>query len=191
MSLEKYEGGNIANVERVKLVPESGDAIVFETSTSCSFDAAVSSGSEVEQRVKNRVMGILKTDDLLKGYDLTLEDQRLIVKALELIDGGTATAGSGKSWTKYEGPTVGETQVHQKFDLYLYTSDRDTDGDVIEYYEWAFPNCKGKALTSGGASDGQFSTLRYTIESRPAKGTAAMQIKRVATLPEATLVENE
>ena len=188
-----YEGGNIANVERVELVTEEDTprTIVFETSTNCSFDPAVSSGTEVEQRVKNRIMGLLRTDDILKGYDLTLEDQRLIAEALALIDGGTLTKDeTSNKWTKYASPTAGSVVNRTPFALNLYTSDRSTDAEVIEYYKWHFPHCKGKPI-SGGAQDGQFSTLRYTVNSRPPKGTSALEVTRVETLPEATKAEAE
>lgn len=67
--MAKLTGGNIANVERIKIELEGEDAAtsyVFETATSCIFTAAVSSGQEVEQRVKNTLCGMIKTDDIVK-----------------------------------------------------------------------------------------------------------------------------
>ncbi len=177
-------GGNIANIERVEIVIEDGSAktVVFETSTSCSFNAAVSAGNETEQRVKNTILGLLKTEDLIKGYDLDLEDQRLIMDVLALVDGGTVT-GEGDKWTKYASPVAGSPVTRKKFTMKLYTSDRDTDGEAIEYYCWTFVGCKGSPV-SGSATDGSFATMKYTIKSRPPKGTSPMEITRVDALPE-------
>lgn len=177
-------GGNIANIERVKVTTDetTPSTYVFETATSCSFDAALSTGNETEQRVKNTIMGLLKTEDLVKGYDLTLEDQRLIMEILALVDGGTLTSAAGGGWEKYASPVAGSPVVRKSFTLELYTSDRDTDGDAIEYYCWKFAGCKGSPV-SGNATDGNFATVKYTIKSRPPKGTSPMEITRVDALP--------
>lgn len=180
------EGGNIANVERIKIETkeETARTFVFQTATSCKFVPALSQGQEVEQRVKNTLMGLLKTDDLVKGYDIELADERLIMEVMALIDGGTVTMDSQSTseWTKYASPVAGQGVNRVAFDLTLYTSDRDTDGSAKEYYAWKFANCKGKPV-SGGGEDGAFSQMAYSIESRPAMGTSAMEITRVSTLP--------
>jgi hypothetical protein len=181
-----YTGNNIANVERIKVTEEGtgGKTYVFETSTNCQYTPALSNGNEVEQRVRNTVMGLLKTDDLVKGYDLNVEDQRFIAEFYALVDGGTLT-GSGDEWTKYASPVAGSAVTRKKFTLELYTSDRDTDGDVVTYHCWKFVGCKGTPV-GGGGQDGQFTTLRYTINSRPPKGSSAMEVTPVESLPEVT-----
>ena len=179
-------GFNIANVERVKIDTEETTSVthVFETASSVSCTPAVSAGQEVEQRIKNTIMGLLKTDDVLKGYDITLEDQRLIVEALALIDGGTITTATN-AFSKYEGPQAGSAVTRTPFTLTFYTSDRDTDGSAISYYSWKFVNCKGKPVEFG-AKDNEFRTTSYTIESRPASGSKMVTIEKVAELPAVT-----
>ena len=177
-------GGNIANIERVKITTEEEPTktYVFETATSCSFNASVSAGNETEQRVKNTIMGLLKTEDIVKGYDLELEDQRLIMEVLALVDGGTLTNGSGSTWEKYASPVAGSTVTRKAFTMELFTSDRDTDGEALEYYCWKFAHCKGSPI-SGSMQDGSFATNKYSIKSRPPKGTSPMEITRVTELP--------
>ncbi len=179
-------GFNIANVERVKIETEETTPVthVFETASSVSCAPAVSAGQEVEQRIKNTIMGLLKTDDVLKGYDITMEDQRLITEVLELIDGGTVTLSSS-AFSKYEGPNAGSAPTRKSFSLTFYTSDRDTSGAANSYYSWKFVNCKGKPVEFGG-KDNDFRTTSYTIESRPASGTALVTLQKVASLPAVT-----
>lgn len=176
-------GGNIANIERIRIVTEDDTAktFVFETATSCAYNAAVSAGNEVEQRVKNQIYGLLKTEDLVKGYDLELEDQRLIIEVLALVDGGTLT-GTGEEWTKYASPVAGSPVSRTKFSVELYTSDRDTDGEAIAYHCWKFVGCKGSPV-SGSMTDGNFATQKYSIKSRPPKGVSPMEVTRVKELP--------
>ena len=180
-------GFNIANVERVKIETEETTPVtyVFETASSCACAPAVSAGQEVEQRIKNVIMGLIKTDDVLKGYDITLEDQRLIVEVLALIDGGTITTGTNDAFTKYEGPNAGSSPTRKAFTMTLYTSDRDTSGDANSYYAWKFTHCKGKPVELG-SKDNEFRTTSYTIESRPASGNPMVELTPVASLPSVT-----
>lgn len=182
-------GGNIANIERAKVVTieTSPKTYIFDTATSATYTAAVSSGEEKEQRCGNTLMGLLQTEDITKGYDLKLEDPRLIPEILALIDGGTlATTGeSDAKKTTYSAPAAGKPVTRKKFDFYLYTSDRDTDADVIKYNEWKFPKCKGAPI-SGSMTQGDFSKMEYNLKSRPAMGESPLTIAEVDALPEPT-----
>lgn len=180
------EGFNIANVERVKVVTEEASpaTFVFQTASTATATPAVSAGQEVEQRVKNAIKGLLRTEDIVKGYDIDLEDQRVIMDIFALIDGGTAT-GVGEAWTKYTGPAAGASVTRKAFTLYLYTSDRDTDGAAISYHEWTIPGCKGSAVPLNFA-DGAFATMKYTIKSRPASGVAVIEVTKIEELPAVT-----
>lgn len=180
------EGFNIANVERVKVVTDeaSPKTHVFETASSATATPAVSAGQEVEQRVKNAIKGLLRTEDIVKGYDIDLEDQRVIIEVFALIDGGTTT-GAGAAWTKYTGPTAGASVSRIGFALYLYTSDRDTDGGALAFHEWKFPGCKGKAVPLNFA-DGAFSSMKYSITSRPSTGVGVIEVEKIEELPAVT-----
>lgn len=180
------EGFNIANIERVKIVTDEETPVthVFETASSATATPAVSAGQEVEQRVKNAIKGLLRTEDIVKGYDIELEDQRVLMEVFALVDGGTLT-GTGSDWTKYTGPTAGSSVTRKSFTLYLYTSDRDTDGGAIAYHEWKLPGCKGKAVPLSFA-DGSFATMKYSISSRPATGVGVIEVEKIEELPAVT-----
>lgn len=80
-----------------------------------------------------------------KGYDIELEDKRLIAEVMALVDGGTLeTAAEGGEWTKYTAPVIGSVVERKPFTLTMYTSDRNADGDAIEYYAWEFKARRGK-----------------------------------------------
>lgn len=177
------EGFNIANVERVKIVTDDQNPVmhVFETASSATATPAVSAGQEVEQRVKNAIKGLIRTEDIVKGYDIELEDQRVIMEVFALVDGGTV-AGTGANWSKYSGPTAGASVTRKSFTLYLYTSDRDTDGGAVAYHEWKFPGCKGKAVPLSFA-DGSFASMKYSITSRPATGVPVIEVEEIEELP--------
>ena len=109
-------GGNIVNVERVVITTEEQEprTFTFQTSSQATFTPAVSQGQEKEQRIKNTLMGLIKTEDLSKGYDIELTDQRLLMDVFALIDGGTVT-GTGEEWTKYTAPVTGSEKLTRIF----------------------------------------------------------------------------
>lgn len=174
-------GYNIANVERVKIVTKETNAKTYIFRTMTSFDAEphVEEGEEVVQRVKNTIMGRLKTEDLTGGHDLTCEDERLIPEVMALVDGGTWDPETDT----YTGPVVGQEVTRTPFDLYLYTSDRKPDGSVNVYLEWKYPSCKGTPF-KGAGKDNEFTKPSYKIESRPDAGEPDKTVKVAEALPE-------
>ena len=102
---------------------------------------------------------------------------------LALVDGGTLEkAADGGDWTKYTAPVIGSAVERKPFTLTMYTSDRNADGDAIEYYAWEFKACRGKPV-GGSSADNQFTNMKYTIQSRPAFGVSPMTVSRVDELP--------
>ena len=134
MSTTLLTGFNIANVERVRVTTEETTPKTYMYRTMTSFDAEpyVNEGEEVTQRVKNTIMGRIKTDDLLEGYDISCEDERLIPQVLALVDGGTYDDEE----QSYAAPAIGTEVVRTPFTLDLYTSDRGGDGEVKNYLQW-------------------------------------------------------
>lgn len=184
--MSKLTGFNIANVERVKVETEEAtpEVFVFETSNSASCTPAVSQGQEVEQRIKNTIMGLLQTDDIVKGYDIELEDQRFIPEMFALVDGGS-NRSDGSAWTGYSSPVAGTVVTRKKFKLTLYTSDRDTDATANAYHAWVFTSCKGKGVPLTFA-DGTFASVKYSISSRPASGVSPFTVDELEELPAVT-----
>lgn len=181
MSTTLLTGFNIANVERVRIVTEETTPKTYMFRTMTSFDAEpyVNEGEEVTQRVKNTIMGRIKTDDLLEGYDISCEDERLIPQVLALVDGGTYDDEE----QSYAAPAIGTEVVRTPFTLDLYTSDRGGDGEVKNYLQWTFPHCKGKPVKIAG-KDNEFTKQAYDIASRPGDGDSPFTVKVVDALPE-------
>ena len=175
-------GFNIANVECVKVVTRENTPAthVWKTMTKFTAEPYLDEGQEVTQRVKNTVMGRIKTDDLLSGHNISCEDERFIPEVIALLDGGTWSDAS--SARKYTGPKAGEAADRVAFDLYLYTSDRGAGGEVKNILEWKFPNGKGKPVTFGG-EDNVFTKQSFEIQTRPESGEAAYEVSVVEKFP--------
>jgi len=187
MADAKITGGNIANIERVKIVTIEAEpkTYVIEVATNATFTGVVSAGAEQELRVKNTIYGTLRTEDLVKGYDIQLDDPLYHAQIFALIDGGALSGTPGETGEKYSAPVVGSPVSRPPFDLFLYSSDRDTDGEAIAYHEWKFLSCKGKPV-DGALKDGEFTQFSYKIASRPPAGVAPMTMERIEALPSTT-----
>lgn len=181
MAATLLEGFNIANVEHVTIVTqeESPSTYHYRTMTSFDAEAKISEGEEKTLRIKNRLVGRLKNDDLLEGYDLDCEDGNVVPEILALVDGGKWDAET----KKYSAPVIGAETSRKTFDMEIYTSNRDTSGAAANYLKWSFPNCKGTPVTLG-AKDDDFSKQKYKIESRAASGQSPFTVEVAENLPE-------
>ena len=177
------QGFNIANVEHVTVTTHDDVPVVYHFRTMSSFNAEskVSEGEEKTLRIKNRIMGRLKYEDIQEGYDLDCEDGNVIPEILALVDGGTWDAEA----KKYSAPVIG-TEVERKlFDMDIYTSNRDASGAALNYLKWHFPNCNGKPVAIS-AKDDDFTNQKYKIESRAGKGQSPFTVEIVEELPTVT-----
>lgn len=185
MADTRISGGNIAGCERVKVVTleETPRTYVVEAMTGISFAASLSEGSEKELRVKDTIFGALRTEDIVRGYDIQLDDPLLHSEILSLVDGGALSGVPGAPGEVYAAPAAGAPVSRTAFDLYAYSADRDADGEAKAYHEWKFPGCKGRPV-EGALKDGEFTTLSYRIQSRPAGGVSPLTVRRIEALPD-------
>ena len=176
----------IANIERVDIVTEGSGVKIFniETASEASVEANVSSGNEGELRVKNQILAQNFTEDIVKGYNLTLNDALFSPDVFALVDGGTSTAYTNdtESFAKYVAPVAGQVSNRTKFWTYVYTAEKDCGGDTIGYELFMFPHCVGSPA-SVSFRDGEFFAPSYTLKSRPKTGESPMKIIDLVKLP--------
>lgn len=186
MAVEKIMEIPVANVARVDLTTEDEAAKAYSvrTASEMSIEAAVSEGAETELRKQNRLIALLRTDDLPRGYDLKFKDLVVTPPVYALIDGGTATfdEGGGK-FKKYVGPKAGETAARTPFTVDIYTEEKDADGETVGYLRITCRHCKGSPA-SFSAKDGEFFSPEYTLKSRPRRGESPMEMEYLDALPE-------
>ena len=182
----------LCNIVRVKLVTDETEpkTFVIDTAQSAAVEPSVSEGADEELRVKNRILAQNRTEDILKGCDITLTDVLWTPEVFSIIDGGTATyaetAGDGVEkgdFISYAAPVAGQVADRTRFTMTVYTQENDIDGDPKGYLAVSFPNCKG-APVSANFEDGTFMASEYTIKSRPKTGQSPYSYERMKSLPE-------
>jgi hypothetical protein len=182
---EVKKGITVSDIAAV-VVTTASKKYLIKTGTEANFRAAVDAGRETPLRKQNTILAMNKTEDILKGYDVDLTDVLMHPEVLALVDGGVATfGGTPVEFQSYTGPVAGQPVVRTPFDLDIYASNFDTDGDVVSYLQFTLKNCKGKP-TEFTIRDGEFYTPKYTMESRPAGGESPITIAAVKTLPAVT-----
>lgn len=181
----KTESFALANIARAEIITEDAtpEVMTFDTSSEASIEATVSEGSDNELRVKNVIMAQNNTEDIVKGYAITLNDTVMQPNVYALVDGGTATYNSDNSFKNYIAPVAGNTVNRKKFTLSLYSEEKDYNSDVLGYLRFTYLHAKGTPAKVD-LKDGEFVAPSYTIESSPKKGEAPVMITKIPNLPE-------
>ena len=145
MANEKIVQIPLANVARVELVTEetTPKTYVVDTANEMKLEAFVSEGEEKELRKLNRLLAQLKTEDLTKGYDLTMKDMVMSPPVFALVDGGVSTTGAEGKFEGYTGPKMGEVVNRTPFTVNIYTEEKDGDGETTGYLKFTCKHCKG------------------------------------------------
>lgn len=183
----------LCNIVRVKIVTDGTETktYIIDTAQSAAVEPSVSEGADEELRVKNKILAQNRTEDILKGCDITLTDVLWTPEVFSIIDGGTATYAEAADeangvqvgdFISYAAPVAGQVADRTRFTLTVYTQENDIDGDPKGYLAVSFPNCKG-APVSANFEDGTFMASEYTIKSRPKTGQSPYSYERMKTLP--------
>lgn len=173
----------LANIERAEIITETDTPALyqFDTASEASAEASVSSGSEQELRIKNQILAQNNTEDIVKGYDITLNDSTFAPEVFALIDGGVSTI-EGDEFVSYTAPTAGSVVERTKFQTAVYTAEKDYDGAILSYIRFVFPHCKGTPA-SISIKDGEFYAPSYKLKSRPKKGESPVSVYKLPALP--------
>lgn len=182
MTVALKDGKTLVNIKMVEVITEeaSPKTTQFDTSTEAGYSPDISEGQETILRVKDKIIGVNKTEDLQYGSTLTFKDTTFLAEVFALVDGGLL-AGTSGAYTGYTPPVVGSAVSRTLFTLNVYTEEKDISGEVTNYYKFSFPHCKGTPAKFT-FQDGQFFAPEYTIVSRPAKGEAPYSLSILSDL---------
>lgn len=183
MSVKNIEERVLANIVRAEITEETdeGTTFVFTTASEASIKPFVSEGTEKIHRVKNTILGTLRYEDILLGYEIKLVNNTFCPELLSLIDGGTIeTDGDGK-FSKYSSPVVGEVTQRKNLTISLYTEEVDCDGETTEYFKFTFKHAKGKPVEYS-LKDGEFFVPELTLRSRAKTGESSVDVESLSSL---------
>lgn len=161
---------------------EDGVKVIVDTSESVEFEPVFSEGEEKIARSDEKVLAIVRTDDLLIGYDVTFKDNTFDPEIAGLIEGAVLYKDSANGVIKgYRSPKLSEGNSKMKpFRINLYVANYQGDS-IVNYVKVTLNNCSGKAPKFSASKE--FYAPEYTIKAREAT-RANLPIKSVTYVDE-------
>lgn len=181
-NVKNLEERVLANIVRAEITEEeSGDKYVFTTSSEASIKPFTSEGTEKIHRVKNTILGTIRYEDILLGYEIKLVNNTFCPELLALVDGGTVTADEDGTFKSYASPVVGQVTERKNLTVSLYTQEVDCDGGTVEYIKFTFKHAKGKPVEYS-IKDGEFFVPELTLRSRAKTGESSAEVAVLKSL---------
>ena len=122
------------------LVKESGVKAVIKTAEEASLSPVLSEGAEEILRNDTNILAVVRTDDLLYGYDFTFKDNQFDLNSAQLLGGLVVEEGDN---VVVKTPMLSEGSVLRPFKMELYVANYEMDA-IVGYAKITLNKCFGK-----------------------------------------------
>lgn len=122
------------------LVKESGVKAVIKTAEEASLSPVLSEGAEEILRNDTNILAVVRTDDLLYGYDFTFKDNQFDLDSAQLLGGLVVEDGDN---VVVKTPMLSEGSVLRPFKMELYVANYEMDA-IVGYAKITLNKCFGK-----------------------------------------------
>ena len=122
------------------LVKADGVRAVIKTAEEASLSPVLSEGAEEILRNDTNILAVVRTDDLLYGYDFTFKDNQFDLDSAQLL-GGLVVEEGDKVVVKT--PMLSQGSVLRPFKMELYVANYEMDA-IVGYVKITLNKCFGK-----------------------------------------------
>ena len=178
---------NIKKVVLTELDPKTGapkasDGVkaTIETAQKAELEPVLSEGEEDVLRSPEKILAVVRTDDLIYGYDVKLTDNTFGPEVAGLVAGYKVTKGGGSQKDKYATPMMTEGFTGKPFKLDIYVANYSGDA-IVDYAKVTLNKCIGKFPTMS-IGDG-FYAPEFEIKARE-NTKAGLPIKEITFVDE-------
>ena len=178
---------NIKKVVLTELDPKTGapkasDGVkaTIQTAQKAELEPVLSEGEEDVLRAPEKILAVVRTDDLIYGYDVKLTDNTFSADVAGLVAGYKVTKGSSGQKDKYATPMVSEGFTGKPFKLDIYVANYSGDA-IVDYAKVTLNKCIGKFPTMS-IGDG-FYAPEFEIKARE-NTKASLPIKEITFVDE-------
>lgn len=178
---------NIKKVVLTELDPSTGAPKVsdgvkatIDTAQKAELEPVISEGDEDILRSPEKILAVVRTDDLIYGYDVKLTDNTFSADVAGLVGGYKVTKGSNSQQDKYATPMVSEGFTGAPFKLDIYVANYSGDS-IVNYAKITLNKCVGKFPTMS-VGDG-FYAPEFEIKARE-NTKASLPIKEITFVEE-------
>lgn len=164
-------------------LPKAGGAKCYATTgKSAELEPVVSEGEEKVARSDDKILAIVRTPDLLYGYNLKLVDNTFDVNAAALIEGGAIRKDSD-GVIGYDSAMLADGATMKPFRATIYVANYQGD-TIVNYVKLTLNKCTGTAPTIKVGDD--FFAPEFEIKAREATkaGLPVKSIDYVDELPD-------
>lgn len=158
--------------------------LVITTAETGELEPVLSEGGEEIKRNDTHILAVVRTADLLYGYDLTLTDNTFDPEVMAIIEGGTVRLEE-QEIVGYDSPMLADgSSKMESFRITLYV--KNYEGDSIKnYVKVTLNNCSGSAPAMKLGKE--FYAPEFKIKAREATkaGLPIKSIDYVTELPKA------
>ena len=160
---------------------EGGVKATIETAQKAELEPVLSEGDEDVLRAPEKILAVVRTDDLIYGYDVKLTDNTFGPEVAGLVAGYKVTKGNGSDTKdKYTTPMVSEGFTGKPFKLEIYVANYSGDS-IVDYAKVTLNKCIGKFPTMS-IGDG-FYAPEFEIKARE-NTKAGLPIKEITFVDE-------
>ena len=155
---------------------EGGVKATIETAQKAELEPVLSEGEEDILRAPDKILAVVRTDDLIYGYDVKLTDNTFNDEVAGLVAGYKVTKGDGSATKdKYATPMMTEGFTGKPFKLDIYVANYSGDA-IVDYAKVTLNKCIGKFPTMS-IGDG-FYAPEFEIKARE-NTKASLPIKEI------------
>lgn len=122
------------------LVKEGGIVASIKTAEEASLSPVLSEGAEEILRNDTNILAVVRTDDLLYGYDFTFKDNQFDLNSAQLLGGLLVEEGDN---VVVKTPMLAEGSVLRPFKMELYVANYEMDA-IVGYAKITLNKCFGK-----------------------------------------------
>ena len=160
---------------------DGGVKATIETAQKAELEPVLSEGEEDVLRSPDKILAVVRTDDLIYGYDVKLTDNTFGPEVAGLVAGYKVTKGNGSDTKdKYTTPMVSEGFTGKPFKLEIYVANYSGDS-IVDYAKVTLNKCIGKFPTMS-IGDG-FYAPEFEIKARE-NTKAGLPIKEITFVDE-------
>lgn len=169
--------------EKTQMPKEGGVTCYATTGQSAELKPVVSEGEEKIARSDTKILAIVRTPDLLYGYDMKLVDNTFDVNAAALIEGGAVKTDAEGKVTGYDSAMLADGATMKPFRATIYVANYMGDA-IVNYVKLTLNKCTGKAPTIKVGDE--FFAPEFEIKAREATkaGLPVKNLEYVDELPE-------
>ena len=169
--------------EKTQLPKADGVKCYATTGKSAELEPVISEGEEKIARSDTKILAIVRTPDLLYGYDIKLVDNTFDVNVAALIGGGAVKTGENGVVTGYDSSMLADGATMKPFRATIYVANYMGES-IVNYVEIVLNKCEGTAPTIKVGDE--FFAPEFNIKAREATkaGLPVKSVNYVDALPE-------